>query len=237
MNAIILAAGMGTRLRPLTNDRPKCLVEVNGVPMVERQIQFLKERGIDNITLISGYKAEALNFLKEKYKVDIVFNERYDTCNNINSLYIVRDRFHDTYVLEGDVYMDQNVLLSDIPQSTYFARKKKYENEWGLEVDSSNKLVKINIGDGEGFLMSGISFWKADDCKKIISHMEEVYANNDYTNLYWDNMVLDIYSQLDIHVKEIDGIFEIDTPEELKDVEKIINQTKKAEKPSSLKTK
>lgn len=237
MNAIILAAGMGTRLRPLTNDRPKCLVEVNGVPMVERQIQFLKERGIDNITLISGYKAETLNFLKEKYKVDIVFNERYDTCNNINSLYIVKDRFHDTYVLEGDVYMDQNVLLSDISQSTYFARKKKYENEWGLEVDSSNKLVKINIGDGEGFLMSGISFWKADDCKKINSHMEEVYANNDYTNLYWDNMVLDIYSQLNIHVKEIDGIFEIDTPEELKDVEKIINQSKKAEKPSSLKTK
>lgn len=228
MNAIILAAGMGTRLRPLTNDRPKCLVEVNGVPMVERQIQFLKEREIDNITLISGYKAESLNFLKEKYNVDIVFNERYDTCNNINSLYIVRDRFHDTYVLEGDVYMDQNVLLSDISQSTYFARKKKYENEWGLEVDSNNKLVKINIGAGEGFLMSGISFWKADDCKKIISHMEEVYANNDYTNLYWDNMVLDIYSQLDIHVKEIDGIFEIDTPEELKDVEKIINQTQKA---------
>ena len=237
MNAIILAAGMGTRLRPLTNDRPKCLVEVNGVPMVERQIQFLKERGIGNITLISGYKAEALNFLKEKYNVDIVFNERYDTCNNINSLYIVRDRFHDTYVLEGDVYMDQNVLLSDISQSTYFARKKKYENEWGLEVDSNNKLVKINIGAGEGFLMSGISFWKADDSKKIISHMEEVYSTNDYTNLYWDNMVLDIYSQLDIHVKEIDGIYEIDTPEELKDVEKIINQTKKEEKPSSLKTK
>lgn len=237
MNAIILAAGMGTRLRPLTNDRPKCLVEVNGVPMVERQIQFLKERGIGNITLISGYKAESLNFLKEKYNVDIVFNERYDTCNNINSLYIVRDRFHDTYVLEGDVYMDQNVLLSDISQSTYFARKKKYENEWGLEVDSNNKLVKINIGVGEGFLMSGISFWKADDCKKIISHMEEVYSTNDYTNLYWDNMVLDIYSQLDIHVKEIDSIYEIDTPEELKDVEKIINQTKKEEKPSSLKTK
>ena len=85
--------------------------------------------------------------------------------------------------------------------------------------------------------MSGISFWKADDCKKIISHMEEVYSTNDYTNLYWDNMVLDIYSQLDIHVKEIDGIYEIDTPEELKDVEKIINQTKKEEKPSSLKTK
>ena len=219
MNAIILAAGMGTRLRPLTNDRPKCLVAVNGVPMVERQIQFLKEKGIDDITLISGYKAEALEYLKEKYGVDIVFNDRYDTCNNINSLYIVRDRFHDTYVLEGDVYMDKNVLLSEVNKSSYFARNKKYDNEWGLEVDENNRLVKINIGAGNGFQMSGISYWKAEDCKRIIAHMEDVYASKDYTNLYWDNMVLDIYPELDIYVQEIDGIYEIDTPEELKEVE------------------
>lgn len=222
MNAIILAAGMGTRLRPLTNDKPKCLVEVNGVPMVERQIQFLKEKGINDITLISGYKAEALDYLKEKYGVDIVFNDRFDTCNNINSLYIVRVRFHDTYVLEGDVYMDKNVLSSDVSQSTYFAKKKKYENEWGLEVDENNKLTHINIGNGEGFLMSGISYWKGDDCKKIVAHMEDVYATKDYTNFYWDNMVLDIYPELDICVNEIDGIYEIDTPEELKEVERML---------------
>lgn len=219
MNAIILAAGMGTRLRPLTNDRPKCLVAVNGVPMVERQIQFLKEKCIDDITLVSGYKAEALEYLKEKYGVDIVFNDRYDTCNNINSLYIVRDRFHDTYVLEGDVYMDKNVLLSEVNKSSYFARNKKYDNEWGLEVDENNRLVKINIGAGNGFLMSGISYWKSEDCKRIIAHMEDVYASKDYTNLYWDNMVLDIYPELDVYVQEIDGIYEIDTPEELKEVE------------------
>ncbi len=219
MNAFILAAGMGTRLRPLTNDKPKCLVAVNGVPMVERQIQFLKEKGIEDITLVSGYKAEALDFLKDKYGVDIVFNDRYDTCNNINSLYLVRDRFKDTYVLEGDVYMDKNVLESEVSQSTYFAKKKEYQNEWGLEVDEHNNLTKITIGDGNGFLMSGISYWKAEDCKKIIQHMEEVYANKGYTDLYWDNMVLDIYPDLDIHVKEIDGIYEIDTPEELKQVE------------------
>lgn len=187
--------------------------------MVERQIQFLKEKCIDDITLVSGYKAEALEYLKEKYGVDIVFNDRYDTCNNINSLYIVRDRFHDTYVLEGDVYMDKNVLLSEVNKSSYFARNKKYDNEWGLEVDENNRLVKINIGAGNGFLMSGISYWKAEDCKRIIAHMEDVYASKDYTNLYWDNMVLDIYPELDIYVQEIDGIYEIDTPEELKEVE------------------
>ena len=224
MNAIILAAGMGTRLRPLTNERPKCLVEVNGVPMVERQIQFLKEKGIDDILLVSGYKADALNYLKEKYGVDIVFNDRFDTCNNINSLYIVRDRFHDTYVLEGDVYMDKNVFLSSVEQSTYFARKKKYENEWGLEVDANSQLTRINIGSGNGFLMSGISFWKASDCLKIKAHLEDVYATKDYTDLYWDNMVLDIYPELDIRVREIDGIYEIDTEEELREVERLLNR-------------
>ncbi len=187
--------------------------------MVERQIQFLKEKGIDDITLISGYKAEALDFLKEKYGVDIVFNNRYDTCNNINSLYIVRDRFHDTYVLEGDVYMDKNILESAVNQSTYFAKKKEYKNEWGLEADEHNKLTKINIGDGNGYLMSGISYWRADDCKKIIGHMEDLYDHKDYTNLYWDDMVLDIYPELDIQVKEIEGTYEIDTPDELKEVE------------------
>lgn len=223
MNAIILAAGMSTRLRPLTNECPKCLVKVNGVPMVERQIQFLKERGIDDIVLVSGYKADALNYLKAKYGVEIVFNERFDTCNNINSLYIVRDRFHDTYVLEGDVYMDKNVLLSSVEQSSYFARKKKYDNEWGLEVDANNKLTHINIGAGNGYLMSGISYWKASDCSKIIAHMENVYATKDYTDLYWDNMVLDIYPELDIRVREIDGIYEIDTEAELREVERLLS--------------
>lgn len=55
--------------------------------------------------------------------------------------------------------------------------------------------------------------------QRIIAHMEDVYASKDYTNLYWDNMVLDIYPELDIYVQEIDGIYEIDTPDELKDVE------------------
>ena len=55
MNAIILAAGMGTRLRPLTNEIPKCLVKVNGTPMIERQIRYLHEAGDTDITLISGY--------------------------------------------------------------------------------------------------------------------------------------------------------------------------------------
>ncbi len=58
LNAIILAAGMGERLRPLTNDRPKPLVDVLGEPMIERQIRFLREAGVDDVTVVAGYFSE-----------------------------------------------------------------------------------------------------------------------------------------------------------------------------------
>ena len=79
MNAIILAAGMGTRLRPLTDDIPKCLVEVNGIPMVERQILLLQERGIFDITLVAGYRKDKLEYLVFENMPEIkhCFSTRY----------------------------------------------------------------------------------------------------------------------------------------------------------------
>ena len=220
MNAIILAAGMGTRLRPLTNEIPKCLVPVNGVPMVERQIQFLHEKGIKDITLVSGYKAEKLDYLKEKYGVDIVFNYKYDTCNNIFSMYLVRDRLHDTYVVEGDVYMDRNCFETEMNHSAYFSMWKDEEvNEWGLKVDEQNKLMKVEIGKVRGYIMSGISYWTAEDAQKITAHIDELIASDNYMDLFWDNAVIDIYPSLDIHVHGVDCIYEIDTEAELRTLE------------------
>lgn len=220
MNAIILAAGLGTRLRPLTNDRPKCMVEVGGTPMVERQIQFLHEVGIGDITLVSGYKAESLEYLKDKYGVRIVPNPRYDTANNIYSMYVVKELLGDTYVLEGDVYMHENCIDPNVAQSSYFARRIVYKNEWALEVNKDNILQQVVVGDGEGYIMSGISFWTKADADLIRWRIENVIDQEDYTNLFWDNAVIDMLPQLNpVKVNEITGIYEIDTVEELKEVE------------------
>lgn len=220
MNAIILAAGMGTRLRPLTNDIPKCLVKVCGTPMVERQIQFLHEAGITDITLVSGYKAERLEYLKTEYGVDIVFNDKYDTCNNIWSMVKVLDRFGDTWVLEGDVYMKENCFSSNICQSAYFARwHEYYENEWGLETDSKWKLVNINIGSGQGYVMSGISYWTNEDAGRISARLLEVIKKQNYKDLFWDNIVLSLYKNMFIKVFPFEHIYEIDTEKELKELE------------------
>ena len=214
---------MGTRLRPLTNEIPKCLVPVNGVPMVERQIRFLHERGIKDITLVSGYKAEKLDYLKDKYGVDIVFNPKYDTCNNIYSMYLVRDRLHDTYVVEGDVYMDENCFETAMEHSAYFSIFKKDEvNEWGLKTDEQHRLTAIEIGRVCGYIMSGISYWTAADALHIRAYLEKLIGTADYTHLYWDNVILDIYPSLHIYVHGVDCIYEIDTEPELRALERML---------------
>ena len=224
MNAIILAAGMGTRLRPLTDDIPKCLVEVNGIPMVERQILLLQERGIFDITLVAGYRKDKLEYLERKYNVHIVLNEKYEQYNNIYSLYLVLNKFADTYILEGDVWLQRNCIRTDLEQSSYLAAwKDSYCNEWGLIIDNDWNLKSVSIGDGCGYLMSGISYWKNEDCKHIAQEIRKKIDMGDFQNLYWDNAVLNVLDQLKIKVLPVSGVYEIDTVQDLKKVEILTN--------------
>lgn len=78
MRAIILAAGMGSRLRPLTLNMPKPLIKINNESIIERQIKFIKEIGINEIIVMTGYLKEEFEFLKEKYGVKIIYNDKYD---------------------------------------------------------------------------------------------------------------------------------------------------------------
>ena len=81
MNAIILAAGKGERLQPLTNNKPKCLVELFEKSLLEWQIKIFQNSGITDITIVSGYKSDLINFPK----ITILKNEKYDSDYYINN--------------------------------------------------------------------------------------------------------------------------------------------------------
>ena len=83
MNAIILAAGKGERLQPLTNDKPKCLVELFGKSLLEWQIKAFQSSGITDITIVSGYKSDLINFPE----ITILKNEKYESTNMIETLF------------------------------------------------------------------------------------------------------------------------------------------------------
>lgn len=222
MNAIILAAGMGTRMRPLTNEQPKCMIPVCGVPIIERQIQLLHETGIQEIVLISGYRAECLNYLVEKYPgVVIRPNFMYDTCNNIYSMYVAQDFFGDSYVIEGDVYIEEN-CFSPVGHetSTYISTYREiYTREWGLLIDETYHLQCVEVGNGSGYIMSGVSYWTESDARLIKKHLNELINGGGYEELFWDDVVLDVLPQLNVQVKPCNYLHELDTIRELQQLE------------------
>lgn len=116
--ALILAAGLGTRLAPITDNVPKSLVPVNGKPILLKQIENLKQNGIVDITIVSGYKANVLEAaVHEKYpEIKIVESVDYATTNNMYSAYLgIKAMFPDGYIkpfymMNADVFFDSSVI-------------------------------------------------------------------------------------------------------------------------------
>ncbi len=223
MKAIILAAGMGTRLRPLTLTTPKPLISVQKEPMIERQIKFLKEKGINDIVVVTGYLNETFEFLKEKYGVTLIHNEYYNAYNNLYTMYLVKEFLPNSFVLEGDVYLNRNILDTSVTESTYFsARKSGFINEWMLKVDANHYLENIVVGsENQELIMCGVSYWNQVDGEFLCKMLDEAVSNGGFEELFWDDLVKNNLNHLKIKVHELkaDDLFEIDSLKELEEVE------------------
>lgn len=115
MKTIILAAGQGTRLRPLTDDKPKCMVEVNGRSIIERQLDTMHLCGIkaDDITVIAGYCGDMLKERLKEKKINIIINKDFETTNMVCSLMCARSLMeaHDDILISyGDIIYNESVL-------------------------------------------------------------------------------------------------------------------------------
>ncbi len=216
MNAIILAAGLGSRLRPITDTIPKSLIHVNGKPIIETQIEYLHEIGIKDITIVTGYLYGEFEYLKDKYNLSLVNNKYYDKYNNIYTMSLVIDKMSDTYVLDADVFMTRNFLVKDINESTYFSGTKNAVGEWELRCND-NKVTEITSSNGVALIMSGVSYWAANDTNYIKEKLLNKISNNkNWVSLYWDDIIKENIENIDIRVVKISSNdwFEIDTIEE-----------------------
>ena len=119
--AIIMAAGFGSRMQPVTLTTPKPLVKVNGMRMIDTVIQGLHHNGIQEIYIVAGYLKEQFYALEIQYPgVKIIENPYYDICNNISSLYVAREHLEDVMILDGDqiIYNDK-ILDPSFERSGY----------------------------------------------------------------------------------------------------------------------
>lgn len=230
MRAILMAAGMGTRLRPLTENTPKSLIEVNGMSLLERQIINLKEIGVDEIIVLTGYLHEKFDDIVKKYNLIKVVNDKYNIYNNIYTMYLVRQYLQDAFVIDADNYITRNFLPKNKPHTSvyYSACKENITDEWILKYDENGRVLGVDIGkDGDkpSYIMSGASYWTEEDGTLISKKVEEAVEKEKKMDIYWDNIAVDNFKDMNVYIEKIESndIFEIDTLEDLAYLKRKLN--------------
>lgn len=232
MKALILAAGLGTRLAPITHDRPKSLVPVNGKPILIKQIENLHENGVTDITIVSGYKADILEkAVHELYpEIKIIESVDYANTNNMYSAYIARNAIGNSgfLMMNADVFYDasiitallnveiENAIVTDI--GTYIEESMKVVEEEG-------RLVKISKAiTPEEALGASIDVYKfsAEGGQAFFAKCAEYIEEKKELKMWSEVALNDILSDVVFKACPLNGRWlEIDNHEDLAAAEKL----------------
>lgn len=237
MKAVILAAGLGTRLHPITNEVPKCMVPVKGIRIIDKQIDNLLSNGVEEIYVVDGYKAEVLTeHLKSNYpQVHTVSNPRYAETNNMYSLYLTSKyvKGEEFILMNADVYFDSNIIagmlqgenLSKIAcdRSQYLEESMKIT----LDGEKINHISK-KISEADYYAVS-IDVYRisSEDSKVLFEEVEDTIEGRKDENS-WTEVALDnIFPNTNFKPYVIEGRwFEIDNHDDLHKAEEIFKGDK-----------
>ena len=217
-NAIIMAAGTASRFAPLSYEKPKALIEVHGEVLIERQIRQLREAGVDEIIIVTGYMAEKFEYLKDKYGVVLVHNPDYLTRNNNASIYVAREYLKNSYICSSDNYFLSNPFESDVDESYYSAVYMEGETgEWCISEDDG-WIKDVEVGGHDSWVMLGHVFWSESFSRSFLHILEEEYDNLETADKLWETIYIEHIKDLPMKIRKYpsDFIFEFDTLDELR---------------------
>lgn len=227
--AIILAAGKGTRLYPLTLEKPKCLLEVGGMSVINRQIAVIREMGIEDIVMVVGYKKEVIMSqvgAKVRYREYLNFDE----TNNLHTLWSVRDELNNAFIC----------FFSDLIFDADLIRKAMVSNNDICMVCNTNKILEgtmrikltdgkltgvgghIPVSEGSGNFL-GIAKFSKRGANLLVDQMRKMVSGhkNDYYTI-----AIDVLAKKGIEIGYVnldDSLWvEIDTEKDLESAHKLL---------------
>jgi len=230
MKAIILAAGMGTRMHPLTLDYPKCMLKLNGCSIIEHQIKLLKKHGINNIEIITGYKNKKI----EKHILNDAKYYFYPNFKKTNNLYTLNYHLdllnQDLLILFSDVLISSkslNKLLNNNMDFALLVDTDKCDESTMRIVIENDKISDIGSHivpkDGNGNFI-GIAKFSNQGSILLRNKIKFLSENGMYINDYYTKAIAKLaMERQDINPVNIDGLpwMEIDTYDEYQRAQKL----------------
>lgn len=212
-NAIILAAGRGSRLRHLTNEIPKPLLAPKGVSFIEGIIKNLREKGINDIVVVTGYKSEKFDFLKDE--VILVKNENWNKGNNITSIKAVINYMDNSLIVNGDIIMTENQFENEYESSVTYVETNENIDEWIVETNNNGQVINF---DKQGLGKKGLYQREIIFVTKELSEAIKNDIDSFDVEEYQDVLMVRTASKNNIPFKTFlikkETIFDLDTVEE-----------------------
>jgi choline kinase len=230
MIGVILAAGMAKRLRPLTDEKPKCLLEVGGKTLLQRTVDAMISAGIKEFVVVTGYREnmirEFLTARYPQYTINFIDNPDYEHNNNIFSLWLTMEKLHGTEVLlmDSDILCDpeavRRVARKTVP-ALAMQQHELGEEEMKIVVDAEGRITEISktcspkdaIGESVGIEKMTEEYTEAiyqELCKMILDEgLIDIFYERAFERLIPQGHTFEVVDTTDLFS------YELDTPEDL----------------------
>jgi len=233
--ALLLAAGRGSRLCPLTQNAPKCLTIVNGISILERLISSLNQHGFKRLVVVTGHLENHIrDFLGNQVggiAIDYIFSPLYKTTNNIYSLWMAREIINEPFLLlESDIVFDESLLDAMLyPDRIAVAKMQPWMNGTYVTINQSQQVKAFLAGNADSFgeikyktvniYSISLNSW-CEIVKRLDKHISDGKVNDYYETIFAE-MIAD--GSLSFKNVSFDGKpwYEIDTIEDLAEAEKL----------------
>lgn len=203
MQAVILAAGLGSRLKKLTENNTKSMVEVNGISLMERMLRILDKKFLSNIIVVTGYKSEFfINYIKSlniNTKLTFINNEIYDKTNNIYSMFLAKNEMinEDSILLESDLIFDDKMITEILEDNrknlALVAKYERWMDGTCLKINENEEILDFipgkdfNFEDADNYFKTiNIYKFSKEFSKNIYFPFLEAYMSANGKNDYYE---------------------------------------------------